>query len=581
VRLFILLLTSTLFAQVPSQDSRNTNIPNTDTHFTMPVYKTRAQWEARAAKLRKQILFAAGLEPMPERNPLTPQIFGRIENKDYSIEKVLLQTLPGYYLGGNLYRPIGRPGKSPGVLTPHGHWTYGRLEHSALCSVPARAISLARQGYVVFSYDMVGYNDTIQTPHAFGSPREQLWSFGPLGLQLWNSIRSIDFMQSLPDVDPEKIAMTGESGGGTQTFLATAVDKRIRYSVPVNMISAIMQGGSPCENAPGLRLGTSNLEIGAMMAPRPMLMIAATGDWTRNTPKEEYPALRSIYELYDRTADLEMVQIDAPHNYNQQSREAMYRFFGKRVLGGREDRSFAERNIKLEPLQNMLALHGRALPGNALRYEQIVERWVAAATGQSEETTEPRVLRERLSLALASEWPAKVLSERSGDRIVLSRAGRGDRVPGVWIEAGKQAALVVHPDGAEAARQVPGVQDMIRKGESVLMIDAFQTGSAIAPRDRSVKHFLAFNQTDDACRAQDILTAVAFLKQSGYENIRLLGIGKAALWTLFAAAVSEAPVSLETNSKSFTGSDSDFLDSFFVPGIQRAGGVKAARALLR
>jgi dienelactone hydrolase len=547
----------------------------------MPVYRTRAQWEARAAKLRKQILFAAGLEPMPARHPLTPEIFGRIENKDYSIEKVLLQTMPGYYLGGNLYRPIGKSGKLPGVLASHGHWTYGRLEHQPLCSVPARAISLARQGYVVFSYDMVGYNDTVQTPHAFGNPREQLWSFGPLGLQLWNSMRAIDFVQSLPEVDPEKIAMTGESGGGTQTFLATAVDNRIRYSVPVNMISAIMQGGSPCENAPGLRLGTSNLEIGAMMAPRPMLMIAATGDWTRNTPKEEYPALRSIYELYDRTADLEMVQIDAPHNYNQQSREAMYRFFGKRVLGAREDRAFAERNVKLEPLQNMLALHGRSLPANALRYEQIVEQWISAAARQSEETTDRQVLRERLRLALASEWPATVLSERSGDRIVLSRQGKGDRVPGIWMQAGKRGALVVHPDGAQAAQQIPEVQEMIRRGDSVLAIDAFQTGSALAPRDRSVKHFLAFNQTDDACRAQDILTALAFLKQSGYANVRLLGVGKAALWTLFAAAVAEEPVSLETNWKSFTGGDSDFLDDFFVPGIQRAGGVKAARALLR
>ena len=111
---------------------------------------------------------------MPARSPLAPEVFGRIENKDYSIEKVLLQTLPGYYLGGNLYRPIGRAGKLPGVLTPHGHWTYGRLENQTLCSVPARAISLARQGYVVFSYDMVGYNDTVQTPHAFGNPREQL-----------------------------------------------------------------------------------------------------------------------------------------------------------------------------------------------------------------------------------------------------------------------------------------------------------------------------------------------------------------------------------------------------------------------
>jgi hypothetical protein len=179
-----------------------------------------------------------------------------------------------------------------------------------------------------------------------------------------------------------------------------------------------------------------------------------------------------------------------------------------------------------------------------LKYEQLLEQWIAAAARQSEETTDLRVVRERLSLALASEWPAAVLIERSGDRIVLSRQGKGDRLPGVWLEAGKQAALVVDPAGADAARQIPEVQDMIRRRESVLTIDAFQTGSALAARDRSVKHFLAFNQTDDACRAQDILTALAFLKQSGYENIRVLGVGKAALWTLFAAAVAEAPVRL-------------------------------------
>src|SRR5207302_3224058 len=172
-------------------------------------------------------------DPMPEGSPLTPPIVGRIENQDYSTEKVLLQTLPGYYLGGKLYRPLGKTGKFPGVLTPHGHWNYGRLEHQPLASIPARCINLARQGYVVFAYDMVGYNDTVQTPHAFGGPREQLWSFGPLGLQLWNSMRSVDFLLSLPEVDAGRIAMTGESGGGTRTLLATALDGCIRYSARV------------------------------------------------------------------------------------------------------------------------------------------------------------------------------------------------------------------------------------------------------------------------------------------------------------------------------------------------------------
>jgi len=168
-------------AQIPAQDARNLNPPNTDTHFTAKTYSTLAEWQAHKELLRKQILSAAGLMPLFPKTGLHPQIFGRIENRDYSIEKVLLETLPGYYLGGNLYRPLkpAPPDGFPAVLTPHGHWNYGRLEHTTIASIPARAINLARQGYVVFAYDMVGYNDTIQTAHDFGdTPRERLWSTG-------------------------------------------------------------------------------------------------------------------------------------------------------------------------------------------------------------------------------------------------------------------------------------------------------------------------------------------------------------------------------------------------------------------
>src|SRR3954454_16270717 len=238
-----LFLSVAAYAQIPAQDSRNTDTPTTDTHFTARTYKTLAEWQQRSTFLRKQILSAAGLLPMPPKTPLHPQIFGRIENRTYSIEKVLLETMPGYYLGGNLYRPLkaAPDGGFPAIASPHGHWAYGRLEHTVLASVPARCINLASQGYVVFAYDMVGYNDTIQTPHDFGNPREQLWDFGPFSLQLWNSIRAVDFLQALPGVNPTMIGATGASGGGTQTFLLAAVDDRIQFSAPVNMVSGIMQ----------------------------------------------------------------------------------------------------------------------------------------------------------------------------------------------------------------------------------------------------------------------------------------------------------------------------------------------------
>jgi hypothetical protein len=574
------VLALALPAQVPEQDVRNTYTPNTDTHFQMPEYRSLAEWEARKAQLRKQILSAAGLLPLPEKSPLNAQVFGRITRDDYSIEKVLLETLPGFYLGGNLYRPLGKGGKLPAIATPHGHWVYGRLEHTELGSIPARCVNFARQGYVVFAWDMVGWNDTVQTPHAFGGPPEQLWSFGPLGLQLWNSIRAVDFLQSLAEVDPERIAMTGASGGGTQTFLLTAIDERVKWSAPVNMISAIMQGGSPCENAPGLRVGANNMEIGAMMAPRPMLMVSATGDWTRNTPREEYPAVRRIYELYGKAENVETVQIAAEHNYNQASREAVYRFFGKRVLGDADEKKFAEREIRRERLQDMLALHGRTLPPSALSYEALFRQWRTAAQRQAEQTSDLAQLRERLAVALGAEWPEELAVEGAGDHVVLGRAGKGDRVAGAFFEGKGTPLLAVDPQGARAALESAAVRDARAAMRPVLAIDAFQTGAAVAPRDRSHEFFLTFSRSDDANRAQDILTGLKFLSGKHRGAIELAGAGKAAAWCLFAAAVAPVEVKLPAGAQEFQGRDEDFIRDFFVPGIQRAGGVEAARRLL-
>src|SRR5205823_7991848 len=206
-----------------------------------------------------------------------------------------------------LSRPAGE-GLFPAILSPHGHWTNGRLENTAINSGPGRAIGLARQGFVVFTHDMVGYGDSRQLTHAFGGRRENLWGLSLGGLQLWDSIRALDFLDSLPFVRHDGYGATGESGGGTQTFLLAAADSRVRVAVPVNMISLHMQGGCLCENPPGLRLDTTNVEIAATIAPRPLLMISATGDWTAETMEAEYPAIRSIYALLDADDHVQAVR---------------------------------------------------------------------------------------------------------------------------------------------------------------------------------------------------------------------------------------------------------------------------------
>jgi dienelactone hydrolase len=572
-------MTST--AAAAAEDARNTRIVNTDTHFRMPDYGTLERWERRKEQLREQILFAAGLDPMPPRGAVRAEIFGRLERDGYTIEKALLETMPGYYLGGNLYRPRGVSGKLPAIATPHGHWTYGRIEHTTMGSIPARCINLARQGFVVFAYDMVGYNDTIQTPHDFAGKEEQLWNFGPLGLQLWNSLRVVDWLSTLPDVDAARIGATGASGGGTQTFLLAAVDYRIQYAAPVNMISAIMQGGSPCENTPGLRMDAFNVEFGAMMAPRPMLMVSATGDWTRNTLEEEFPAIRGIYQLYGKADQVSAVRIDAPHNYNQASREAVYRFFAQQAQHAADAADRKERPVRVEKPQDMLALHNRTFPAGALDYPGLFTQWRTNAARQIDAITDRTERRRLLRLALGTEWPEKVENRDggAGGRRILSRPGAGDAVPAIWKPGKGASALVVHPEGAERAMESAEAKTLIAAGRPVLAIDAFQTGAAKAARDRSHRHFLTFNRSDDAARVQDVVTAIAWLAALGSGDPEVVGLGDAGIWVRFAAAAAPRKVAVRTSGLGFGATDAEFIARFFVPGIQRAGGWRTATML--
>src|SRR5581483_7455237 len=118
-----------------------------------------------------------------------------------------------------------------------------------------------------------------------------------MGLQTWNSIRSLDFLASLPDVDASRIGMTGASGGGTQTFILAAIDDRLAAAFPAVMVSTAMQGGCVCENCSLLRMGTGNIELAGLFAPKPLAMSAAN-DWTKDLMTKGYPELRGLYALY-------------------------------------------------------------------------------------------------------------------------------------------------------------------------------------------------------------------------------------------------------------------------------------------
>ena len=212
----------------------------------------------------------------------------------------------------------------------------------------------------------------------------------------------------------------------------------------------------------------------------------------------------------------------------------------------------AERNEKVEMLQNMLALANRKLPDNALTYPQIFAQWQKAAKKQIDETTSRDVLRERLQLAFAAEWPSEVeAARRVASRSCCRGRRAGDRIPGD-VDRGKRRA----GRGGASGRRCGGAQGsgdaaLLKAGRPVLLIDAFQTGSAVAPRDRSYRLFVGFNQSDDACRVQDILTALAFVHQKAEGTVELVGLGKAAVWATFAAAIAPIQTKLHADASGF------------------------------
>jgi hypothetical protein len=511
-----------------------------DDRFQPPAFASRAEWDTRAAYLREHVLASAGLLPLPEKTPLNPVIFGELTHPDYTVSKVYFESLPGFYVTGNLYRPAG-PGPFPAVLSAHGHWTYGRLENSPLVSGPGRAINLARQGFVVFSYDMIGYNDSRQLTHAFGGPREHLWGLSLAGLQLWNSIRGLDFLESLPYVRREAIGITGESGGGTQTFLLAAADARVAAAVPVNMISLHMQGGCLCENPPGLRLDTTNVEIAAAIAPRPLLMISATGDWTSETLEAEYPAIRAIYALAGAEDRVRAVRFTAEHNYNQDSREAMYAWMARWLKHAPADAAVKEQSFSPDPLPGLLVFHGRPLPERAVTAAALTSDWIDAAKRQLAAT--PLAVR------------ASALRHALG-------------YGGVPVSTAASAPLRRRPV-VLVAGEAPEVEAALRKaGYTVRAITFTPFDEAAAAK---VRHFETYNRTPASQRVADIVSALR-----AQPAAVLVARGDAALAGVLASAIEPPRLAVLDVQGFDTSRDEGFLERLYMPGLRRAGDLQTA-----
>ena len=314
---------------------------------------------------------------------MSPVIHGKAQRQGFTVEKVYFESMPNHFVTGLLFRPDdgAEDVKRPAVLCPHGHGgrlqDYGeenirqliadgaeRFEASGRFPKLAAAPTLARMGCVVFIFDMLGYADSqqisrelahgyskrvhVRRQRELGAVRAsaEMRLQSVMGIQTWNSIRCLDFLLSLPDVDPTRLGVTGGSGGGTQTILLCAIDDRPTVAFPNGMVSTSMQGGCTCENCTLLRVGTGNVELAALCA-KPQAMTAAN-DWTIDMMSDGYPALQQLYTMMGERKDVYCRDLTHfPHNFNYVSRATMYRWFNRHLQLGHKD-PFIEEDF--EPL---------------------------------------------------------------------------------------------------------------------------------------------------------------------------------------------------------------------------------------
>lgn len=611
-------------ARAQTSSMATNRVVDLNTPRTFPAIASAQQWEQRAKEIRQQVLVSCGLWPMPEKTPLKPRIFGKIERDGYSIEKAYFETWPGLYLAGNLYRPLGRgPGPFPAILNPHGHWANGRMADNKDGSIAGRCINFARQGMIAFTYDMIGYNDTH---FADASPKESfsdihhevatnktdlLWNISLMGLQTWNSIRALDFLESLPDADPKRLAVTGESGGGTQTFMLGSIENRLAAQAPVVMVSHTMQGGCLCENAPGLRVEFSNMEIAAAAAPRPQILVAASGDWTKDTPTVEGPSVAHMYQLLSHPERFSFVRFNFDHNYNQTSREAVYAWFGKWLLGAPDPAALKEKPFRKEPDAELRVFEKNELPQGAMTQPAFLQslralhrrEWKALLPQDAAGLKRYQaVMLPAWRHTLEVDWPiadAEIHADKmsTGNEfnarpVTITRPGQSAPVRATYwapmdiLSNTRPRLIVLAPANPAAPAQtppaapLPAVLAFLRQGMAVLSIEAYSSG---ATPDVFKDFYTTYNRTELQERVRDLLTVCSVARAAETRKplpfrVTLAGSGRAGLYALLAAPGADAVIA-DCDGLDLSEESALLAPDLFCPGILAMGGFEGAALL--
>jgi hypothetical protein len=397
----------------------------------------------------------------------------------------------------------------------------------------------------------------------------------------------------------------------------TAIDDRIKVSAPVVMVSDTFQGGSPCENAPGLRIGTDNVEIAALMAPRPMKIVGASGDWTARTMTNAFPSLQMVYARVGATTHLEADLFDFPHNYNQTSRNAVYAFLAKWLLGPMDADATREGVLKLEDPKDLFAFHAEhPYPADARTPEQLETDLVALASRQLDKLapgTEPTsweanraLLLETLKVRLGIETPipreSTVLEirrvSRDGLTIVhntVGRQGQGSLIPVVRLTpghpngrltvlfAGRGKAALTTAEGSPT----PIAKALLDRGHSVVGFDPLLVGESHDPGEPmasrpTTPYFDCYNPSLPSDRAQDLATVISWARSlAGVREVNLVADGGLGPLALLARPRLEgiSRTAVDLGGFDYADGSKPVPSTLDLPGVLQFGGLKAAAAL--
>lgn len=309
--------------------------------------RTLKDWEDRVAEYRRQFREMLGLDPWPEKSDLKVTITGTLERDDFRVEKLHFQSLPGLYVTANLYLPKNPPGPVPAVLYLCGHSqvkidnvSYGNKTHYHF-----HAVWFARHGYACLVLDTLQLGEIEGIHH--GTYRYGMWwwnnrGYTPAGVEAWNAVRALDYLQSRPEIDPERLGVTGRSGGGASSWWIAALDPRIKVAVPVagitdlqnHVIDGCVEGHCDCMYCVNTYRWDYPM-VAALVAPRPLLIVNGDHDpiFPEDGVRRIYEVARKVYALYGAEDKIGLFITKAAHDDIPPIQEAAFRWFDRHLLG--------------------------------------------------------------------------------------------------------------------------------------------------------------------------------------------------------------------------------------------------------